>query len=818
MPRGWHGWSLRGKLIVACVAVQLAAAAALVLGSARLLQQGLVEQAQSETQQVIALLDQAIAAPLAQRDYATLQQTLDLVRKDASIRYLVLADHRGQVVASSGWDTAKPLPARDGQVVDLDRPDTTWHLATPVMLAGQWLGHVDLGLSTQRLRAARVDFLQHSLAIGTLALTVSMAVLAAIAFAVTRHLARLAHASQRVAAGDFDVHIPVTTGDEIGRLGEGFNTMAAALKQRVQALQSSEGQQRAHLLAAQEEQSRLTTLLGAMRSGILFADGSGRVVYANVSFTRIWSLPGLASGRDLKDIVPLLQRQIDLADAVHLQALLQVQGAEEGHSRELHTLDGRIIAQRMQPVGQAGEAGGGGCIWFHDDITLERQTQHRAHQALHDPLTQLHNRRGFYEALQGAIAQATAHQSPVALLFVDLDDFKHANDLGGHRKGDEILTAVATSLTAQMRRGEIVARLGGDEFAVLCPGTGATEAQAIAARLVQAVGALRFAALGQTLRVGCSVGVATFPADAQTEDDLLACADAAMYQAKDSGKNAWAAYRNDPQQVRATQARVDWNARIHRALQQQRFVLHFQPVHRASDLRVMHHEALLRMVDEADPERLISPAVFIPHAERSGKIRLIDRWVFETCVAQLAREDAGVHIAANLSARSLEDPSFPGFVRDLLQAHDVDPRRLHVELTETSAIGEAGVARQLIDAVRGLGCAVHLDDFGAGFHSFTHLKMLDVDTIKIDGAFIRDLATDTSNQIFTASMIEVAHQLNKTVVAEHVEDAATLDILRRLGVDCVQGFHLARPGPQLAGPRSRLRLQVVPGAARPGST
>jgi EAL domain-containing protein (putative c-di-GMP-specific phosphodiesterase class I) len=282
-----------------------------------------------------------------------------------------------------------------------------------------------------------------------------------------------------------------------------------------------------------------------------------------------------------------------------------------------------------------------------------------------------------------------------------------------------------------------------------------------------------------------------------------------MYQAKRSGKNGWAAFHSDPQRSQAESARVNWNTRIHRALRDQRFVLHFQSVHRAADLRVAHHEALVRMVDENDPSLVISPAEFIAHAERSGKIQQIDRWVFETCVAQLASSGPAVCIAANLSARSLEDSSFPGFLRGLLQRSDVDPRRLHIELTETSAISDPLVARQLIDTLRGLGCAVHLDDFGSGFSSFAHLKLLDVDAIKIDGVFIRNLQSDSSNRLFVASMIEIAHNLNKTVVAEHVEDAGTLEILRGLGVDMVQGFHLARPSAQLMDVRPRGHLQVV---------
>ena len=238
-------------------------------------------------------------------------------------------------------------------------------------------------------------------------------------------------------------------------------------------------------------------------------------------------------------------------------------------------------------------------------------------------------------------------------------------------------------------------------------------------------------------------------------------------------------------------------------------MLHFQAVHRAGDLGVSHHEALVRMVDELDPGLLILPGDFIPHAERSGKIRQIDRWVFEACVAELASADPGVSIAANLSARSLEDASFPAFLRGVLQRRDVDPRRLHIELTETSAISDPLAARQLIDSLRSLGCAVHLDDFGSGFSSFAQLKLLEVDAIKIDGVFVRNLQNDTSSQLFVASMIEIAHNLNKTVVAEHVEDAATLEALRTLGVDLVQGFHLGRPTEKLTDARARTHLHVV---------
>ncbi len=553
MKRPWVDWSLRSKLIGVCVLLQLAASLVLLVSGSRLLQRSLTEQARFEARQLATLLDHAIAAPLAQRDYASLQQTLDLVRSDVAISYLVLWDHRGRAVAASGWDPARALPPRDGAEVDLERADTTLHMAVPVVIAGQRLGHFDLGLSTERLRQVRADFLQRSLLIGFVALMVSMLVLGAIAYAVTRHLARLAHASQRVAQGDFDVQVPVHTRDEIGRLAASFNAMAAALKERMAALQQSQLQQRLHLDAVHSEQSRLTTLLGAMRSGIVFVDEAGRILYANAAFARLWSLPEAAGGSALAELVPAMAQQLGRDDAGHLEAMLRLPAGQLGSPRELRTLDGRTIVLRLQPVVQGAQ--GGGCIWFHDDVTQERRMQKRALQALHDPLTALVNRRGLYEALQSALAAAALSGESVSLLFIDLDDFKHANDLGGHRVGDEILVAVASALAGQMRRGELVARVGGDEFAVLCIGLEAAGAGAVAERLIGAVAELRFPAHDPKLRVGCSIGVSCYPADANTEDDLVACADAAMYEAKRRGKNGWALSRQDPLRPLADSAR-----------------------------------------------------------------------------------------------------------------------------------------------------------------------------------------------------------------------------------------------------------------------
>ena len=806
-------WSLRRKLIVACVAVEVLAISLIWVGAERLMQQTLQDQASAQAQEVLALLDQALAPALAQRDYATLQQTLDLVRQPQAIHYLVLFDHRDRPVASSGWDLSKALPARDTGAIDLDRPDETRHLAAPVALAGQTLARLELGLSTQRLRQARDEFRRNGLWIGALALAMSALLLIIIAYALTRNLAALSRASRQVAAGQFDIALAVRTRDEAGRLAAAFNTMAAAIQQRVAALEHSEHQQAQHLAAAAQERARLTTLLGALQIGILFVDGEQRAVYANALFSRIWSLNGLQPGTPLSDVVPQMARQVGVDSVEVLETMLGDGVQKPFVDSEISTRDGRLISQRMQVVAD-GPVGRGGRIWLHEDITLSRQTEQRARLALIDPLTHLPNRRGLYDMLDKALVQASGQDRGLVLVFMDLDEFKHVNDMAGHRVGDQILVMVAKALARAMQPGETVARLGGDEFAVVSPGNSAKDAQALALRLTQVVAALRVDLETQSLVVGCSMGLALFPGHARTADDLIACADTAMYQAKLEGKNGWSLYRHDVAHSRAESERVIWNGRIFRAMRDKRLRMHYQPVMRMSDMGIAYHEALLRMVDEDDETQLIAPSEFVPHAERSGKIRQIDRWVFESCISMLARSQASVRIAVNLSPRSLDDAGFVGFLRDALQRYDVDPRRLHIELTETAGMGDLMAVRPMIAALRGVGCAVHLDDFGSGFSSFAHLKLLEIDGIKIDGNFVRELTTDAGNRLVVSSLIEIARSMNKSTVAECVEDAATLEALRELGVDHVQGFHLGRPANDLVmepGQNEHVRLVAEAG-------
>jgi EAL domain-containing protein (putative c-di-GMP-specific phosphodiesterase class I) len=273
----------------------------------------------------------------------------------------------------------------------------------------------------------------------------------------------------------------------------------------------------------------------------------------------------------------------------------------------------------------------------------------------------------------------------------------------------------------------------------------------------------------------------------------VAHADTAMYQAKEAGKNTWRMYKENAGGSQHMIARLNWNERIEDALENGRLRLHFQGIYSCKNQQLRHWEALVRMEDKDNPDQPIMPGTFIPVAEKSGKILDIDRWVIGECISLLALHPDVPAIALNVSGRSLGEPSLPRYIADALRREEVSPARLIVEITETAAVSDLHDAQRFIDAMRESGTQTCLDDFGAGFSSFAYLKHLNVDMLKIDGQFIKNLPADHDNQVFVRAIIEVARGLRKRTVAECIEDEGSLDMLRTLGVDLGQGFHLSKP-------------------------
>jgi diguanylate cyclase (GGDEF)-like protein/PAS domain S-box-containing protein len=545
----------------------------------------------------------------------------------------------------------------------------------------------------------------------------------------------------------------------------------------------------------ESEHARLSALLAAMDIGILFVSNEDRVVYANPAFSRIWMIDLAMRLIDLTPEEVITRAGCTLArheeQARHV--LRKAEGGAAFGVLELQMVDGRTITQQGhtvedvagRPVGQ---------LWIFEDVTLERQTAAQlVYLAERDALTGLYNRHRFNDELARMIADAQRNRTRIALFFFDLDDFKYINDTFGHRAGDAMLIRVAGEVAGQVRRNEIFARLGGDEFAILVPDATDEMVSVLAERVTRSIALVRFQFEGQSLRLTSSLGIALFPDHADNVEDLISRADTAMYQAKDSGKNAWRIYRSDLDTTQQMVSRLSWNERISHALDHNLMDLQFQGIYATADRSLSHLEVLVRMRDKDDPGSFLMPGQFIPHAERSGKILQIDRWVIRESIKMLAEVSAIPGLAVNISGRSFGEPALPQYIADELRRHNVSPQRLLVELTETSAVSDLHDAQRFIEALRQTGCGVSLDDFGTGFSSFAYLKYLQVDSVKIDGLFIRNLPSDYDNQLFVKAMVSVARGLRRTTIAECVEDEDTLQMLQTFGVDAVQGYYFEKP-------------------------
>jgi len=569
----------------------------------------------------------------------------------------------------------------------------------------------------------------------------------------------------------------------------------ANLRQAINELRTAESLQSRYLKETEQERARLVSLLSAMSLGILFVAEDGRVIYHNPAFTRMWMIDeespliGLPVNEVLTKSTSVLARPDHFSR--HLLSVLETR--ELSDSYEIQMTDGRVITE-LDYLVRDREDRFIGHLWIYEDITRERQTAEQlVYLAERDALTGLYNRHHFQQELTRTMLDSDRHQVQCAVMFFDLDEFKTINDSYGHRTGDALLIRVASEIGTLVRRNEVLARLGGDEFAILLPLVQGKEAEALADRVVRAIAQIPFRFEGQNLRLTTSLGIAYYPGQAADADDLVARADIAMYQAKDAGKNTWRVFRADSAADSEMRSRLSWGERISNALDKGLFQLHFQGVYRAEDGTLSHLEALIRMVDERNPDQLIMPGHFIQVAEKSGRILDIDRWVIHETLRRLADNPAIPSIALNLSGRSLSEPGLPQYIGDELRQSGVNPSRLIIEITETAAVSDLHDAQRMIEALRQLGCGVCLDDFGVGFASFAYLKHLHVDTIKIDGIFIRDLPSDPDNQVFVQAMVRVALGLGKSVVAEYVEDGPTLALLRQFGVDLVQGYFLDRP-------------------------
>jgi diguanylate cyclase (GGDEF)-like protein len=433
-------------------------------------------------------------------------------------------------------------------------------------------------------------------------------------------------------------------------------------------------------------------------------------------------------------------------------------------------------------------------IAFFRDVTMAReQVRSLRHQALHDGLTGLPNRTMLLDTLEESLEKARSEGTILALMLMDLDRFKEVNDTLGHHFGDMLLRQVAFRLGNQMKEGDVVARLGGDEFAILLPRTADPHSAAIMARRLLNTLEQPFVIEGQVLEVGASIGIALFPDHGADVLTLLRRCDAAMYAAKQS-QSGYSFHRFDADS--GTRDQLSLAVELRAAIERNELTLHYQPkIHVRSGL-MTRCEVLVRW---NHPRRgLLAPAHFIPMAERTGLIRALTDWLLMTALEQCrVWQDNGapVHIAVNVSAKSLLEHTLPGNVQRALDRTGVDPRFLKIEITESSIMADPAHALAILSMLQSMGVRLSVDDFGTGYSSLTHLRQLPIDEIKIDKSFVMKMTGNEADAAIVRTTIDLAHNLGKQVCAEGIEDEATWNMLAALGCDLGQGYWIARPMP-----------------------
>ena len=412
--------------------------------------------------------------------------------------------------------------------------------------------------------------------------------------------------------------------------------------------------------------------------------------------------------------------------------------------------------------------------------------------ALHDPLTRLPNRRLLQQRIEQSLAEAEQRGSRFAVMFMDLDGFKQVNDAYGHQTGDALLVAVADRTRKLLRPADMLARLGGDEFVLVVPIENDEDVATLASRIIQTVG--REPLLPRhDLQVTASVGIAICPDHAASERQLMAFADAAMYQAKEAGRNAYvlfAEWMND-----SAEQQFQLLADLRRAIGTEQLFLHYQPKTRVAGQSVSGAEALIRW--RHPQQGLIPPDRFIRLAERSGVINEIGRWALDEACRQLrVWHDAGHDgwtVSVNLSPIQFASPNLLREVREALQTHRIEPRRLILEITENTVMRDTEASLTLLLAMAALGVGISIDDFGTGYSSLLYLKRLPATEIKIDHAFVRDLENSSEDVVIVSAIVALGHALDMDIVAEGVETAGQRAYLERLGCDYLQGYLLGRP-------------------------
>ncbi len=548
------------------------------------------------------------------------------------------------------------------------------------------------------------------------------------------------------------------------------------------------------------EKELFRTTLANIGDGVITIDSNQKITYLNPAAERYTGWPSSeAHGVPLDKVFRVVDKSVQGMDAGGAETL----STERNDGRQLNLVlmdrqgEKRYIGCSKAPNLDSRGIEVGTVVTFRDITEERRLAQQLSHQATHDALTGLINRREFERRLS-RIAQAASPLDPHALIYVDLDQFKIVNDTCGHVAGDELLRQIAALMRTRIRARDTFARLGGDEFGILLEHCPRDESIRIAQTLRQLSQNFRFGWQEKSFTVTLSVGLVSITDIWGSAASVLRAADSACYAAKDSGRNRVCVFEPDDSVATRRFGEMQWMSRIQQTLAEGRLRLYMQPIlptdPNGEDIEL--GEVLLRLLDEQG--RVVLPGAFLPAAERYGYMSKIDRWVVGetfTALKTLGTDQRRTLLSINLSGQSLSDENFLDFVVEQIKACHVKTPSIGFEITETAAISDFTRVRAFITTVKELGCRLSLDDFGSGLSSFGYLKNLPVDYLKIDGHFVKEILIDRVDGAMVEAIHSLGHVMGLKSIAEWVENPETLEKLTGMRVDYVQGFHLAVPRP-----------------------
>lgn len=550
----------------------------------------------------------------------------------------------------------------------------------------------------------------------------------------------------------------------------------------------------------QQEKERALTTLHSIGDAVITTDKKGKVQMLNpVALKMLAITEEEATGHDIEDVMLTLAADTRKLNTNVIYDVLN-SGKVISNTQPTLLIDGNeneyVIEFIASPIYAVDLKQITGVVLVFRDVTdLHNLSTQLTFNASHDSLTGLINRREFEFKLEDLLVNARDNNTEHAMLYIDLDQFKVVNDTCGHSAGDELLSQLGDRLQNCVRETDILARLGGDEFGVLLSRCSLSKAEEIANYILNTIHDYRFSWEDNSFVVGASIGLVPITNTSGSLSSIMSKADSACYIAKDSGRNRiYVSHTSKDKQVEQSKGEMQWVQRLTSALDNDEFVLFCQPIVSSQDISNIHHYEILVRLQNPNGD-ITPPMAFIPAAERYNMMPMLDRHIIAQSLEKIAQLNQDYKFSINLSGQSLTDKEFIHFVTEQLDKNEINPEQICFEITETATIANLSLAMKFISVLKGMGCRFSLDDFGSGLSSFNYLKNLNVDYLKIDGSFIRDMHEDPIDRAFVSSINEIGHIIGLETIAEYVADENIYHHLRKMNVDYVQGYWLHTPFP-----------------------